>query len=135
MAERIAKVVFEHNGDVWFQEPVYNFGFFATAAQMLKYPLLKASELSELRSRITSLVQEIQEHPTVSDVHSKKTKGDKNDGSEKGRRAPETSPDSQPVGSWPSSANRTTVAKSRFNLPSLRPEPRSVRTAFTHSAN
>ena len=102
MAERIAKVVFEHNGSVWFQEPAYNFAFFASAAQKLKYPLLKASQLATLRARITEVIEEIEKNPTVSEVHLKKTKGDKNDaGAEKGRRAPETSPDSQPVTTQP----------------------------------
>ena len=29
IADRIEKIVFDHSGDIWFQEPAYNFAFFA----------------------------------------------------------------------------------------------------------
>ena len=83
IADKLSDAVSQRAGEIWFQEPMYNFAFFPTTAQELKYPLLDAYDLEKLRTRIDKIEKEIQSHPWVSAPTTKKVE------KEKVRRAPE----------------------------------------------
>ena len=51
IADKLSDAVSQRAGEIWFQEPMYNFAFFPTTAQELKYPLLDAYDLEKLRTR------------------------------------------------------------------------------------